>query len=143
MFQRHSLTGRLAMTKLIGFFLGGFLFFLLPALGATYGTMFGLGLWLIYILMSITIGFVGLYTHHPLLGFRMPAWMRGAAIGAGYHLAIILLAYETIQSIVTLPAFAWMGLTSPFWMLLDGAVIGIVIATLTTKYIGEGEMPLE
>lgn len=143
MFQRHSLAGRLAMTKLIGFFVGGFLFFLLPALGATYGTMFGIGLWLMYMLMSVMIGFLGLYTHHPLLGFKMPACLRGAVIGVTYHLAIILLAYGTMQSVVTLPAFAWMGLTSPFWTLIDGAIIGMIIATLTTKYIGEGEMPLE
>lgn len=143
MFQKHSLTGRIATAKTIGFVMGGVIFFLMLALGATYGTMFGLGLWLFYMLMSITIGFIGLFNQHPIFNFRMHWWMRGAVIGVAYHLMLVLIAYTEISSMFTLPAFAWTGLASPFWILLDGAILGIITAGLTTKYIGEGEMPLK
>ncbi len=142
MMQQHSVAGRVVTTKLIGFIVGGIAFFGLPALGAELSLTFLLGLWAFYMLMSVNIGLMGIFTKHPILGFRMYYWLRGPLLGTAYHLMLVLLAYNEIASIMTLPAFAWFGLSSPFWILIDGAILGLIIAWVATKFVGEGNLPI-
>lgn len=142
MFNRHSLTGRIVITKTIGFIVGGLVFFLLPALGAEFSLEFGLGLWLMYMLMAVMIGFMGTFTTHPLVKVSLPFWIRGGAIGFSFHLLLVLLAYGEVQSLMTLDAFSWTGLTSPFWILIDGTALGVIIGWLATRFAGEGPLPL-
>ncbi|MAZ29758.1 hypothetical protein CL655_00540 [bacterium] len=142
MFLQHSVTGRLAVGKTIGFLVGGVLFFLLPALGASVGVQYLLGLWLTYIMMGAVIGFMGVMTEQPVLHFKMPFWLRGGIIGGSFHLLLVLLSYEAVMSLMQLPAVAWLGFTSPYWIIIDGIVLGILMGWAATKISGEGELPL-
>jgi len=136
------MAGRVAITKTIGFVFGGVLFFLLPALGADFGTLFGLGLWLLYMLMAVMIGMMGMFKRHPILNFPVNFWIRGGIAGFLFHLLLILLAYSQVESILTLEAFAWTGFTSPWWILVDGVIYGIIIGWFATKFAGEGDLPI-
>lgn len=143
MFHAHSLTARIGVAIVTGLLIGAIIQISLQMFGATYPDTFGYGLWLFYVLLSLTIALMGLFTRHPIFGFRMYWWMRGTVLGVAYHLLLVLLAYDIIASFMTLPAVSWFGLTNPFWMLIDGAVAGMLIAGVTTKLIGEGNLPLK
>lgn len=143
MFQRHSVTVRIGIGKTIGFVVGLIVFFTLPATGAEVSTMFLFGLWFTYIMMGAMIGLMGIMTEHPVLKFKMPFWVRGAVVGIGFHLLVVLLAYDSIAAMMDIPFIAWFGVRSPFWMLIDGAVLGIIMSYVATKVSGEGNLPLK
>ena len=58
------------------------------------------------------------------------------------HLMLVLLAYEAAAAITAHPVFAWMGLVSPFWLVLDGIILGVIIGYSATKIAGEGSLPM-
>lgn len=136
MFHRHSMAGRVAVAVGVGFVIGGLVNLFLVSSGVNYTTTFSYGLWLFYILMSLTIAVMGIFIRHPIFRFPMRWWMRGAVIGAIYHLLLVLLAYDIVMEMMQLPIVTWLGLTSPFWVLLDGIVIGMIVGGVTTKVVG-------
>jgi hypothetical protein len=81
-------------------------------------------------LIGIVVAFAGAYRRHPFFGFRCPPVLRGAILG-------------TIVS----PALAFGILITPspdavkyFWLtILVGAIYGVVIDLVATKFGGEGK----
>lgn len=142
MFNIHSVSGRLVVGKTAGFLLGGIAFFALPLLGAESSTLFNLGIWLMTILMGVCIGFIGILDVHPILKFKMPFYVRGAIVGASFFLLLPLLAIDQMLAFMQLEFVQWLGLTSPWWVVLEGAAWGIVIAWITTTLCGEGDLPI-
>jgi hypothetical protein len=133
--------GRLVVAKTAGFILGGIAFFGMPLLGATSGTLFNLGIWLMLILMGVMIGFIGILDVHPLLKIRLPFYVRGAIVGASFFLLLPLLAMGEMQAFMQLEIVEWFGLTSPWWVVIEGAFWGIVVSWITTALCGEGDLP--
>lgn len=87
-------------------------------------------------LIGVVIGLAGAYTHHPILGFRMPAWFRGAVLGAFVSLPIAFGALLTPAEQIP----AGQTLTFIFWATLaTGAIYGLVIDLIATKVGGEGK----
>ncbi len=145
MVQKNSIAGRVFVGVTIGFSIGLLAFFLLPALGYSAVPSFLWGLWLLYILLGFFIGLVGRVTEHPIFGFTTHWWLRGAVFGLLFHLLLVLLALAEVEYVVSLPAFSFVtdivG-TSPYWLLVDGACVGIFMAWCATKIAGEGDLPL-
>lgn len=143
MFKLHSVSGRVAIGKGIGLLVGAGAMLALPAMNMPMFSMFGIGTLLMFILMGAFIGLMGLFDRHPLFKFRLPWWIRGTTIGAAFMLMYILFTYETIEAVMQSGLVSWMGLTSPFWAILDGICIGGIMGFLETKFAGEGEdLPL-
>lgn len=142
MFSIHSLTGRLAVAKTAGFILGTIAFFGLPAVGSEASTLFHLGIWLMTTLMGVTIGFIGIFDRHSVFRFRLPFYVRGAVVGASFFLLLPLLAMDEMQAFMQLEVVQWFGLSSPWWVVLEGAFWGVVVAGVTTAAGGEGEIAL-
>lgn len=138
MFGLNPLVTRIAIGKSIGLLIGlsAFIFipYFLPEANATL--RWGVFLW--YIIFGAVIGVFGVYTKIPVINITMPWWIRGAYIGAFLNLSIALIAYDTL-GLLMLSIFGVDGLiSSPFWVVLEGAVIGFVIDYFATKYAGEG-----
>ncbi|MEA3450134.1 MAG: hypothetical protein U9Q85_04155 [Patescibacteria group bacterium] len=143
MFNLHSLTSRLAVSKTIGFILGALTFFIIPLVKPGISIEFKLGVWLFFMLMGAMIGFMGIITEYPMFNFKLPWWFRGGLIGATFTLMLVLLSYGNVQSFMNLDIVAWTGLESPYWIILDGTFYGIIISFITTKVSGEGDMPVK
>jgi len=140
--MNHSLVNRIIIGKTIGFVAGLLVFFLVPMLGANLELKFGLGLILFYTTLGVLTGFMGLMDRHPVFDFKMPWWLRGLAMGLGLHLMLILLAYD--QILVMTHSLNILGITSPWWALADGAILGLVMAWAETKFAGDGaHLPLK
>lgn len=144
MFKLQSVTGRIAVGKLVGLVMGIVAMIALPSFGFPMFSMFGLGTLIMFMLMGVLVAFMGQYDRHPLFDFKMHWWMRGAVVGFVVMLMYILLSYASLETVMMSNIISWMGLTSPFWALLDGMVIGMIMAFAETKIAGAGpDLPLK
>jgi len=143
MFNKHSITGRIFVGKLTGFSIGLLALFTLPLLSVGTTLEFNLGFLLLMVTMGAMIGFIGMFTHHPLFpALALPWWLRGSSVGILFFLILVLLAKDQLTPLMSLDIVAWSGLTSPYWVLLDGAFLGGVIGYIATKISGEGNLPI-
>jgi hypothetical protein len=143
MFANPSLTTRIAIGKAIGFVFGlaGFIF--LPFFYPEAGWLLRWGILLWYTTVGAIIGVFGVYTRHPILNLPMPWWFRAPLLGAWMNFVLTFFAYDTMSDVMT-GMFGEQGLlTSPFWFTAEGAVVGIVIGYVATRFGGEGREALE
>ena len=139
----HSITGRMFIGVLIGLAVGILTIFALPVFGFPLFSMFGIGTLMVFILMGLTLGLVGMFDRHPVFGFTMRWWIRGMVAGFLFTLMYILLGYSSLEVIMESSIVSWMGLSSPFWALIDGTLIGLFMGWMETKFAGEGSsLPL-
>ena len=144
MFDMQSITGRIAVGKLVGLVTGVVVMVMLPSFGYPFNSMLGWGTMLMFILMGAMIGMMGMYTEHPVFGFKMKWWLRGPLVGMSFMLMFILLAHDEIAIILQSSLLSWMNLESPFWALIDGLFIGGIIGYLSTRISGEGpDLPIK
>jgi hypothetical protein len=143
MFKLHSVAGRIVIGGVIGLAVGMLMISLLPMFGFPLWSFFGFGTLIMFMFMGIMIGFMGQFDRHPLFDFKMKWWMTGAVIGFLFTLMYVLLGYDSLADIIQSAALSWMGLTSPFWTLVDGIIIGVTMSWAETKFAGEGsDLPL-
>ena len=139
MFENPSLNTRVGIGKAIGFLFGllGFIFmtYFLPDVG----WMFRWGVLLWYTAVGAMIGVFGVFTYHPVLRIPWPWWLRAPLLGAVMNSILVLFTFDDIQSVMT-SLFGESGiLSSPFWFAAEGAIIGLVIDYLATRFGGEGK----
>ena len=81
-------------------------------------------------IVGFTVGLAGFLTVHPLFGFKLPAVLRGFAMGV---FATLTLALGILIDGATPEA------VNAFWItLIAGGVIGLLIDVILTKIAGEG-----
>ncbi|MBT8472128.1 MAG: hypothetical protein KJN99_05955 [Marinicaulis sp.] len=135
MFGKPSLLTRITVAKLAGFALGVWGFFALPAYGVD-DMRLRIGFLFWYVSIGAFIAIAGVMTYHPLLKLRMPWWFIGPWIGAWMNFILIMFAWDNFASLMAQVDF--MGLTSPWWGVVEGAVVGLVLGGLATLFGGEG-----
>ena len=144
MFKTNSIAGRLAVSKTLGLVVGLLAVLSLPLIPVETTLEFKIGVILLVMLMSVTIGLFGIFTHHPMFPkWKMPWWFRGSLVGVTYMLMLVLLAKDAIEPFMSINIVVSMGLTSPYWALIDGAIIGAFIGYVTTRLCGEGDLPIK
>ncbi len=137
-FEKPSLIIRIVIGKNIGFLFGilGFVFVWYFAKDTNWMLCWGVLLW--YITFGAIISLFGVFTYHPLLKLPIPWWVRGAFVGAWLNFILVLFTFDAIRDVMV----SFMGesnvLTSPFWLIAEGAFIGGVIDFFATRYGGEG-----
>ncbi|MEN8006706.1 MAG: hypothetical protein ABFS42_06790 [Candidatus Krumholzibacteriota bacterium] len=129
---------RIGTAKIIGLVIGLIGFFMIPALWPEEGMRLRIGILLWYTTFGVFIGILGMFDHHPLLKFQMPCWFRGIVFGAWLNLVLAFLMYDKLSLLMQQLEGAFSGIESPFWIVLEGAVVGLIIDAATTKYAGEG-----
>ncbi len=135
MFAKPSLLTRITVGKTVGFLLGVAGFFAAPAFGIDDMKMrIAILFW--YTAIGAFIGLAGVFTRHPLLKINMSWWFMGPMIGAWMNLLLVLFAWDVFAPLMAGGDF-W-GLTSPWWAVLEGAVVGLLIGGLATLFGGEG-----
>jgi hypothetical protein len=139
--MKKSVTNRIIIGKTIGLIAGISVFFALPVMGATLDPKFGVGLILFYSLLGAIIGLMGMFDRHPVLNFKMPWWLLGTAIGTVLHIILVLVSYDQIALIAE--QIDIFGMTSPWWAILDGAILGLIMSFAEKKFAGEGNIPLK
>jgi hypothetical protein len=138
MFKNPSLTTRIAIGKLIGFIIGLIGFIALPWFwpDATWMLRWGILLW--YTTLGAIVGVYGVFTWHPILKLPLPWWFRAPMIGGWMNFVLVFFAWDTMSAMLT-SMFGPNGLlTSPLWFVVEGAIVGLLIGALATRFGGEG-----
>ncbi len=139
MFANPSLTTRVSIGKGIGFIVGLLGFVFLPYFIAEPSWMLRWGILFWYVTFGAIVGVFGIYTEHPVLRLPMPWWFRAPFIGAWLNFVLTLFAYETLEKIL-IEVFGTGGImSSPFWFVLEGAIVGLIIGYFATRFGGEGK----
>ena len=91
------------------------------------------------ITLGLMVALMGVVTWHPVLGIPLPWWFRAPLVGAWMNFVLVFLIYDQLQiSLINL-----MGpdsfFLSPFWYVVDGAIIGLIIGFVATRFGGEGK----
>lgn len=138
MFGNPSLMTRIAVGKTAGLIFGGAAFFFLPYFWPEAGLMLRWGILLWYVTLGAIIGVFGVFTFHPALRLPMPWWFSALWIGAWMNFVLTFFAYDELAAAMSYTFGKGTVLSSPFWFVLEGAVIGLVIGFFCTRYGGEG-----
>jgi hypothetical protein len=143
MFGNPSLMTRIAIGKAIGFVFGLTGFILLPYFLPDASLLLRWGILLWYTTIGAFIGVFGVFTWHPVLKLPMPWWFRSTLVGAWMNFVLVFFAYNEMSNML-LHTFGPDGLlTSPFWFVLEGAIIGFIMGYFTTRFGGEGKETVE
>ena len=139
MFEKPSLMARIAIGKGLGFVVGLTGFILLPYFLPEADWLIRWGILLWYTTLGAIIGVFGVVTRHPILDLPMPWWVRAPLLGAWMNFVLTFFAYDTMKAMMMALFGAGGILTSPFWFSAEGAVVGLVIGYVATRFGGEGK----
>ena len=92
-----------------------------------------------YTTVGAFIGMFGVITWHPILKLPLPWWVRSSCIGAWMNFVLVFFAYDIMKATMVHTFGANGALTSPFWFVLEGAIIGLIMGYCATRFGGEGE----
>ncbi len=129
---------RIGAAKFIGLIFGLFGFYLAPVMWPDVSLRLQFGLLTWYATFGAMIGFVGIFDHHPLLKFRMPFWFRGPVFGAWFNLVLALLMFDKLTILFQQLGGILTFCKSPFWVVIEGAIIGLIVDAIATRIAGEG-----
>lgn len=138
-FQQPSMVMRIAIGKGIGFVVGLIGFVIVPAILPDAGSMFRWAMLLWYTTFGAIIGVYGVFTYHPVLKLPMPWWFRAPIIGAWLNFVLTLFIYDELAAFMTAMFGTEGSFSSPFLFVLEGAVFGLMIGYMCTRYGGEGK----
>ena len=138
MFEKPSLVTRIVIGKGIGFLVGLIGFIFLPFFVPEAGWLIRWGILLWYTTLGAIIGVFGVLTYYPVLKLPMPWWFRAPLLGAWMNFVLTFFVYDTMKDMLVTMFGAEGVLTSPFWFTLEGAVVGLLIGYLATRFGGEG-----
>ena len=138
MFDKPSLFTRIVIGKAVGFVIGlcGFGSFELFMPEADWMLRWGVLFW--YTTLGAIIGVFGVLNWHPVLKLPMPWWIRAPLLGAWMNFVLTFFAYDLMEAVLVELFSQSDVLTSPYWFVLEGAVVGFVIGYFATRFGGEG-----
>lgn len=138
MFGNPSLMTRIAIGKAIGLVFGLLGLIFLPFFLPDAGWMLRLGILFWYTTVGAIIGVFGVFTYHPVLKLPLPWWVRAPLLGAWMNFVLAFFAYDAMEAMMK-SLFPQGGvICSPFWFVIEGAVIGLIIGFFATRFGGEG-----
>jgi len=138
MFGKPSLMTRIAIGKLIGFLFGGIAFFMMPYLVPEVTMMLRVAVLLWYATLGAIIGVFGVFSYHPILHLPMPWWFRSVIVGGWMNFVLMLFIYNSVQPMLDAIFGAGSAFATPYILILEGALIGLVIGYFATRFGGEG-----
>ncbi len=139
MFGNPSLMTRIAIGKGIGFLFGLVGFVSLPYFLPDADMLLRWGILLWYTTVGAIIGVFGVITYHPILKLPMPWWFRAPLIGAWMNFVLTFFAHSAMQDMMV-RMFGEDGvLSSPLWFTAEGAIVGLIIGYMATRFGGEGK----
>ena len=137
---KNNFGRRVAMAKFIGFVVWLIWFFWLSFVFDYDDLFFRFAILFWYTTFWSIIWIFWIMDKHPLMNFSMPFWFRWIFIWAWLNLLVVFFSYDIIVNVMAWSVFDWY---SPFWIVLEWAIIWLLIDWISTKYYWEGENSLK
>jgi hypothetical protein len=136
--KNSPLVRRLVIGKSIGFIIGfiGVVCMAILWPDSSWMDLIGFALW--YTTLGAIIGVFGFMTEHPYLKFPMPWWIRSTILGASMNFILTLLLYDKLALMMLELCGEDCVLLSPFWFVLEGALVALIIEFCLFRFVGEG-----
>jgi len=137
--KKPSLTTRIGVGKLAGFFVGLSAFVFMPLFlpDVSQMTLWAFLLW--YTTMGAVIGVYGVFDFHPVLEMPFPWWIRAPLLGAWFNFVLLLFIYDQLSAyLASLPLSLGAFFSLPLWFIIEGGFVGLLIGWLCTWTGGEG-----
>jgi hypothetical protein len=142
MFNNPSLMTRISIGKLVGLVVGLIGFFALPFFMPGDNLLIRWGVLLWYTTMGGIIGVTGVITYHPVLKLSMSWWFRAPLIGAWMNFVLAFFIYDDLAAMLVQTLGEDGLIQSPFWLVAEGALVGLLIDYFATRFGGEGSAAL-
>ncbi|MDD3145306.1 MAG: hypothetical protein PHV23_04315 [Candidatus Gracilibacteria bacterium] len=133
---KSKLMNRIAIAKIVGLVFGLLAFIMVPFIFVNADLYLRLGILCWYTSIGAFIGVMGIMDKHPILNFSFPFWIRGPFLGGWMNFVLVLFIYDKVLSIMQNTAFSGF---SPFWLIVEGMIVGFVIDLIATKFVGDGK----
>ncbi|MEM7504001.1 MAG: hypothetical protein AAF417_18305 [Pseudomonadota bacterium] len=138
MLRNPSLVTRIGIGKAVGFAIGLAGFFTLLTLAPEASSLMRWGVLFWYTTLGAIIGVFGVFTSHPVLKLPFPWWVRAPVMGAWMNFVLVLFAFGSLQEVMIAAFSDLRALHSPYWLVVEGALAGLVIGYFATRFGGEG-----
>ena len=135
--MNEKLMQRSYFAKGIGGLIGIFILIFLPYMWPDVTMHMRIGIFVGFALMGGTIAVSGIFTQIPMFNFKLTATVRGALLGGSFALVFVLVSFDLLVTYMQ-TATIFTGL-SPYWIMIDGIVIGAILDIVATKKTGEGK----
>ena len=138
MFDNPSLITRVAIGKFLGFVVGLIGLALFPVYWPDASWIERIAFLFWYTTIGAFVGVMGVFDWHPVLRIPLPWWLRSSIIGAWMNLVLALFIHERLGEMMVQAMGEDGVLQSPFWFVLEGALVGLFIGYFATRFGGEG-----
>lgn len=133
---------RAKWSKIIGFAVGLLVFMCLPLVWPDVSMYMRVGLLFWLTAIGGVVGVSGLFaSFKPVCECKMSSIFRGAMLGGSFILMFVLVSYDILVDLIA-TATVFQGI-SPFWIIIDGIVLGAFLDFFATKKFGDGEKLLK
>lgn len=138
MFGNPSLVTRIAVGKTVGFIFGLMGFLMIPYILPAADPLMRWGFLLWYTSLGAIIAMFGVFNWHPVLKLPLPWWVRAPVLGAWMNFVLTLLMHDRIAEFNHVLFGPDHLFASPFWLVAEGVLVGLVIGYAATRIGGEG-----
>jgi len=126
---------RLTIAKSLGFIIWLIAFFVIPYAFKESSLELRLAVLFWYTTVGAMIGLMWIMDKHPVLNwFKMPWCFRWIFLWAWFNLVLVLFIFPILTTIMTGSAFEWY---SPYWLVLEWAIVWFIIDWIATKFAWE------
>lgn len=142
MFITTQLAKRNLLGLWIGFMAGLSVFFAFPALNPNINKHFVLAIIVWYAFFGIFISMVGMFDYFRVTNRKEPWWLRGPGTGVWLNTIVVLFAPDELRAISegAIELGVPLKSPSPWYFILNGALLGLVIDGICTKIFGDGKL---
>ncbi len=138
MFKNPSIIMRITYGKTLGLIIAGGGILLFPNFYPDIGWVMQIAFVLYYIMIGAFVGLMGVLNYHPLIKMPLPWWLRGLWIGGWMNLILTLFIYDDLSTMQIAAFGEGALLSSPWWFVFEGALFGLFVDFICTKFAGEG-----
>jgi hypothetical protein len=128
---------RVLYGKIVGLIIGIIalisMVYLLPETGWTIriATM------LYYTTIGAVVGMVCIDIDHPVLGIEFKWWVTSIITGAWMNFNLVLFFLDEYEAMLSQSPGFLSNFSSPVWLVLDGAIAGLIIGVVVHRKVGE------
>jgi hypothetical protein len=138
MFGQPSIMTRIAIGMGAGFLLGFAGFLMVPYVLPNADPMLSWGFLLWYTTLGAVVVVFGVFDWRPTVSRLPPWWIRAPLVGAWMNFVLTLLIHHHLREFSMVLFGAEGFLTSPYWFVAEGLLVGLIIGYAAARLGGEG-----
>lgn len=136
--SKPSITLRVGYGKFFGLLIGVIAYFALTSFAPQLDLSFRIGFILWYLTFGAVIGLMGVFTSNPLFNINISWWTRGLIAGAWFNLVLLMFIFDEVSEVLLGLFEEYSIFSTPWWFVVEGALIGLILDFLLTRIAGEG-----